>query len=270
MKASDGAKVIIIGGKKAVSQKVADQVEDIGGIEVERIAGKTRFETSEKILEYGLGMGEGRWNEFCIVVSGDTYPDALSASSFGYAAKAPIILAHKGELSSSTVDIAKGKFEYFILVGGQKAVNSNYVLDDLESNGEDYVIIRGKDRYETSRSFSEWATYGDYGGEWRYDGVVEGEKKLLNIQFDISHITFVSGNNFPDALAAVSYAGPVKGPILLVDNNGGPEEIGKYQEFYSWKKISHPVIVGGTAALSTSIENRINEYLNMYLQHEIY
>ena len=60
-----------------------------------------------------------------------------------------------------------------------------------------------------------------------------------------------TGENFPDALGAGPAAAMVKGPILLVSQNGIPGETAAELTRLSPDKI---IIVGGTAVVSTTVE----------------
>lgn len=68
--------VYILGGTAAVAQNVED-VLDNADIEVERLAGDTRYLTNLAILEKA-GFSD---NQEILICSGTTFPDALSASA---------------------------------------------------------------------------------------------------------------------------------------------------------------------------------------------
>lgn len=69
--------VVILGGEAAVGSAVEDSlIAGLGEMEVERLGGATRYETSAMAAEYGVDYGL-MWNGVGIT-SGTNYPDALS------------------------------------------------------------------------------------------------------------------------------------------------------------------------------------------------
>ncbi|MGI6217420.1 MAG: cell wall-binding repeat-containing protein [Coriobacteriales bacterium] len=240
--ASDsGANVIIVGGTAAVSESVANAVDALDGISIERVSGSTRYLTADAVYNYGTDTG---WGDTAIVVSGDNYPDALSASAYAYAADAPIFLAEDGELSDTEVQaIQEGGFTQVLILGGSAAVDSDSVEDAI---GDDvtYTVINGTDRYETSSKFATWVT----------GGTVSGVSTTPEVTLSCANLTVASGKNFPDALTSANLTGAKGSPLLLVaDGSSYATAFVKTNA----SSITSGYIIGGKAAVSSSIEKTL-------------
>lgn len=154
--------IIIVGGEKTLSTKVENELKK--KYTVKRISGNTRYSTSKEVYKYLNDKNNTRYKK--IAVRGDSFADALSAVPFARKNGGVIILSDNNH-------------EYFdYKVGGNVKGKSNN-------------IIKGKDRYETS-------------------------KKLVG-NFKEDSLVVVEGNNFPDALSASEIAGKYDGNILLVE-----------------------------------------------------
>ena len=83
--------------------------------------GRNRYESSTLIAEqYGFNV------DTAILVSGEDYPDGLSASSLVALYHAPVLLTPKNRLDYSTREyIKKAGLENIIIVGGEKSVSKD-------------------------------------------------------------------------------------------------------------------------------------------------
>ena len=86
-------KVFLIGGTGSVSENVENILIN-KGIEVERIAGKDRYEFSVKIAKR-VGTDNG-----IVLASGEEFADALSIAPIAAAKGMPVILVPKDEVTS--------------------------------------------------------------------------------------------------------------------------------------------------------------------------
>ncbi|MFP3422564.1 cell wall-binding repeat-containing protein, partial [Bacillus sp. SIMBA_161] len=77
--------VILVGGTGAISDKVQTQIKNLG-VTVERISGKTRYETAVNIAEE-VGMGDKLY-----VATGANFADSLSVSPAAALFADPILL----------------------------------------------------------------------------------------------------------------------------------------------------------------------------------
>ena len=109
--------VIVVGGDKQVSNGVISKLQN-DGLSVERIAGKTRVETSLKLAE--------RVNpnpEKVIFANGRTYADALIASYLSKKENAPIVLIDKENVPVSVKEyLRKNKIKDSIILGGDSSI----------------------------------------------------------------------------------------------------------------------------------------------------
>ena len=178
-------KVLLIGGKSAVSATVEKQVKGLG-VTAERIGGANRYETNLMINER-LDHVEG-----VFVANGLSYADALASSPIASASDRAILLTDKKKLLPEALSYVKGK-ETAIL--GGEAVISSYLEEQLKnSTGSSVKRLAGETRYETLA-----AILNEYSDEMGSDTM------LLSI-----------GQDFPDALVSSSLAVQTGAPLILV------------------------------------------------------
>ena len=129
-------KVYIIGGENAISQKVVNQLKKNNvKVNVERLGGKTRVETSELVAKE-----IGSYKRAFVVNGFKGEADAMSASSVAAREEAPILLTNG---KSSSTDRQSGVSYY--VVGGKSVMNDSIVKKYKAER------IAGDDRYETNR-----------------------------------------------------------------------------------------------------------------------
>ena len=129
-------KVYIIGGENAISQKVVNQLKKNNvKVEVERLGGKTRVETSELVAKE-----IGNYKKAFVVNGFKGEADAMSASSVAAREEAPILLTN-GKYSKED---RKSGVSYYV-VGGKSVMNDSIVKKYKAER------IAGDDRYETNR-----------------------------------------------------------------------------------------------------------------------
>ena len=202
--------VVVMGGTKAISREVLKSITDMG-IEVSRISGVDRYETAAKVA-HELGNYEE-----AIVVSGLTYPDALSIGSYAAQSATPILLTRPNSIPATTKTALKNVDKSFV-IGGKLAV-SEAVKKALPAA----TRVSGKTRYETSVAVAEEF----HGDTWA---------------------SFVaSGTGFADALTGSVLAAEYGAPVLLVAPNGLPKVVKDYVD-------NHPsatyIVTGGKSVVS--------------------
>jgi putative cell wall-binding protein len=94
--ANQFSRVYIIGGEKAVSTKVGEQLASVRPV---RIEGRDRFETNRKVISTLYPDGYS----FVSIVTGENYPDGLTGSSLQDSSGSPVLLVD-GNASSLTED----------------------------------------------------------------------------------------------------------------------------------------------------------------------
>lgn len=202
----------------------------VSSASVHRFAGSTRYETSEYIVN--------QYGDFdkLVLVSGENYPDALSASALAGALNAPIALTPHNYLSSSPWWLIKQhQPKEIIVVGGPSAIN-DYVLNSVKETAPGAKITRiwGNTRYETAVNVCRAIS----------------DRKLSMSSTGI----IASGQGFADALSAAPYSASNCAPILLSGPDGLSKETLNSIKSSGLKRI---VIVGGRVAVPESVENQL-------------
>lgn len=199
-------------------------------VSVHRFAGSTRYETSEYIVNQF-----GAFDKL-VLVSGENYPDALSASALAGALNAPIALTPHSYLSSSPWWlIKKHQPKEIVVVGGPSAIN-DYVLDSVRETAPGAKITRiwGNTRYETAMNVCRAIS----------------DRKLSMSNTGI----IASGGGFADALSAAPYSASNHAPILLSGSDGLSTETLNLIKNSGFKQM---VIVGGYAAVPKTVEDQL-------------
>ncbi|MGG7164512.1 cell wall-binding repeat-containing protein [Clostridium ihumii] len=197
----------------------------------ERIYGNTKYETSAKISSYGWEN-----SKYAVLVSGEDFADALSASPLAKKYNAPLLLTTPKELDKSIKDELKRlNVETVIIVGGEGAI-SNEVENVIKSLGINTTRLAGKNRYDTS---------------------LEVAKKL-----DTSNGVFLAtGYNYADSLSASSIAGIKQMPILLTPENELPKNI---SDFLNNSNHHFSYILGGPSVISEAIDASVSNPYRIY------
>ena len=228
------SKIIVAGGRAAVSDDVMNELEGICS-HVERVAGATRVDTSLKLYQQGTG-----WSHTAILATAGNFADALSISSYAYAAKAPVFLVDSNGLTSKQqTALSNGQFSKIIVVGGVNAVPERVAAKAQSITGAQLTRLSGATRYETSERIARWATGHGLG----MDGAV-----------------YATGANFPDALAAGPLAGRAGAATLLVEDANSPAI--PFSAGYRGK-VNRAYVVGGENAVSRSTADAIADSLGL-------
>ena len=198
-------------------------------IDLERFAGKTRYETALKIA------GENWTNASGVVLArGDAFPDALAgavlANSSGI--NGPLLLTDSKYLRTDILLEIKrlGASKVYIL-GGTGAI-SGQVEQSLRTNGIEPVRIDGADRFGTAA-------------------------KIAAASMETSTRAFlVSGEKFADALSISSYAAAKGIPLLLTKvKKVPPETMNTLKEL----GVTDITLIGGTGVISPDIEEYLKQ-----------
>ena len=222
------SRIIVAGGRAAVSDGVVAALRGICP-DVERVAGETRVDTSLELYRKGSG-----WGSTAILATSGNFADALSVSSYAYAAKAPVFLVDPGTGLTRAQKAALGTFGQVLVVGGENAVPSRHV-----AGLPGVTRLSGATRYETSERIAEWTTGHGLG----MDGVV-----------------YATGANFPDALAAGPLAGRAGAVTLLVADAHSPAV--SFSAGYRGK-VDRAYVVGGENAVSRATADAIADGLGL-------
>lgn len=207
-----GAKnVYVMGGPAAVSDNVVAQLQRLG-LNVVRVAGDVRSQTAVKAYE--TLAQTGGVSDTCLLAAGTSYADALAASAYSYAAKAPIFLAEDdGSISSATLAAMQaGGFKKIVVLGGTGFGGSiqDATAQSLASTlGASWIRLAGADRIQTSIKIATWETGRS------------SESIQPSVVLSWSRPAIAYAWNFPDALSSASLCGRNASPVLLVDGGSG-------------------------------------------------
>lgn len=245
--------VTILGGPNAISGVVQRQLRDLG-LEVDRIAGDDRFETAAAIAESAtVRSADGPTAPVAAVAlgsradGGDAWPDALSAASLaGLEVPVPTLLTARTSLPAPTVETLRQLAPDEVLVLGGEAAVSATVAQQIGSLGIEVTRAEGVDRYTTAVAVARQATGG-----------VHPETGAL----DASQAVFVSGSDFPDALAAGALAARRSGPLLLVPPGRLDDGVDAYLRRDA-TPVSQGVLVGGPNAVDDFVQEELTAAIN--------
>lgn len=243
-------KVIVIGGKSAVSDSVVNQIEKrvARNAKIVRISGDTRRDTANEIFAQAKKQVGEDWNvNTAIIATGENFTDALSISAYAQKNKYPVFLSGNTGLDASTVKDIKGYgFNNIVIAGGSAAVPNNVIAQLKSANVSESNIVRlgGATRYQTSLEIAKYAYSGS--------STLKPETPV-----------FATGENFPDALAGGVLAGVKGAPLLLVSPDTSVNH-----DALSWINSVHefPVgriayVLGGTDAVSETVSEDIASVL---------
>lgn len=127
-------KVIIAGGPNTISKDIESDLTK-RGIDVKRIYGEDRFDTSLKV-KYELGDIKG-----IFLIGRNSIPDAISVSSVAGIENHAIVI-----FDSKLMEMDIIKKDNIVIIGGEKSI-SNEVL-----KGKTFKRLSGKNRNETNKS----------------------------------------------------------------------------------------------------------------------
>ncbi|AKN31480.1 cell wall-binding protein [Clostridium carboxidivorans P7] len=131
-----------------------------------------------------------------ILVSGEGYADAISATSLSKKLDAPVLLTAAGTLNTCTANaISTLKAKNIYIVGGNASI-SQAIRSELKEN-YNLIELSGENRYETNAAVAQ---------------------KLVELGVDVSNVMMVGGEGFSDAISVAPIAA-AKGQILLLGNN---------------------------------------------------
>lgn len=220
-------KAILLGGTAALSTQVETDLENAGLAKPERIWGQDQYETAQKVAERVGSKGQ------VILVSGEQFPDALAISAYAGKTETPILLTKATtmpEVTKEELTAFQQKGDTHTIVVGGEAVVSSSTLTGLP----DVQRIAGEDRYETAAEVYDF-TQDDLTAPKTY---------------------IVTGENFPDALAAGALAAKESAGLIMTQKNTLPGATSSALSKPTENSTS-VVIVGGTAVISDQVKGML-------------
>ncbi|CAA7602909.1 exo-alpha-sialidase [Acididesulfobacillus acetoxydans] len=209
-------KVFIIGGVGAVSATVQTQLTTMG-ISTTRISGVDRYDTSVQVAKT-VGVGKG-----IFVVSGQSFPDAVSAAPIAAALGMPVVLVPSDGLTPSLQTFLKGRFQHIYAVNGNNELGASLIGQFPNAQ-----VISGNDRYERNANLIKYFAN--------------------SLQFNSIYVA--TGRDYPDALTAAALAAQNQAPVVLVAGDQVPASV---REMLNSEVINQINIVGGNAAVSSGM-----------------
>ncbi|QBP42584.1 cell wall-binding repeat-containing protein [Paenisporosarcina antarctica] len=219
-------KVILVGGKSAIATNVEKDIIGLGITNISRISGANRYETSVNIAKQ-LGS-----TDQAVVVTGESFADALSIAPIAASLKMPILLTKKNTLPDSVSQYVKSsKFKQTFVIGGTSVV-PNKIANGLPNHKR----ISGTTRYDTNSSI---ITY------------------FAN-ELDMTSPFIATGSNYPDALSSSALAAVQGNPLILTNpsvvQQTTKNTISKYADL-----AEKYYIIGGEIALPKSLVESLFE-----------
>lgn len=195
------------------------------GINVERISGANRYETSFEVAKR-IGTSNG-----VFLTTGLDYADALSIGPIAAKLQMPIILVNNSKVQKLELD---------------KFIKANNITKTYTIGGEGVVPKDIENKFQVSERIA---------GPNRYDTNSEILKYFKNdINFDNAYIAV--GTNFPDALSGGALASLNNNPIILT--NGNENVAGN---IINENKIKNITVLGGEGIISKNHENGLRKFI---------
>lgn len=213
------SQIIIAGGKTVVSEKVEDQIKQLG-IKPQRIAGADRFETAVKLGEQIRANSTNK--KEIILVNGFNNIDALTAGSLASKLNIPILLTQSDQLNEITEKAIKDwGIEKVTIIGGKTQV-SETIASQLQNDGVNTSRLAGRTRVETALEVA----------------------KAVNS--DPDKVIFANKDTFADALLAPYLSNAEQAPIVLIDKDEASVSVKQYLRD---NEIKNGIILGGEKSI---------------------
>ena len=209
---------------------------DSDPIEIVRYGGADRYATSLLVAEVFAADSGGRLDRV-VMVSGRHWYDAVVAAAYAGHVDAPVLMTPPDGVRDDALEFLKrvGVSHVTVVTTGawpDTTVALN-VFATLDKAGFEVGRLGGDDRFGTGRSVAEW--------------MVAAQSQLVSGKIAI----IANGEVFADALVA----GPLSAKRLIPVLLSPKEELHPVvREFLSDAGIERVVLMGGTAALSESVE----------------
>ena len=216
--------VIILGGEMAVSAHLEESLQG-KGYQVERIGGANRYDTAAEIA-YQLAIHQGGQIKEALVVTGESFPDALAAGAYAAREGIPILPVEGDSLPSEISEVLNVlELDNITVIGGEAAISSN-VYHEVGATRR----VHGEDRYRTA---------------------VAVTRELMP---SATSIVLARGDDFADALCGALLASRREGAILLTYPDRLPSSVAQKLDKNNYPSL---YLLGGTSALSSSLEEKI-------------
>jgi putative cell wall-binding protein len=232
-------RVIVLGGKSAVSDQVVRQLRGVRGAPtVERIAGANRYATAANVAAATASSAP-----VVAVASSRSFPDAVAAGGLSQGGRpVPVLLTAPTSLPAETrAALERLRPETILVVGGATTVG-DAVLTLLATMAEDVRRVNGRDRYATAGAAA----------------LLAGQ----SLSAPPAGIVVASGAAFPDALAAAAGANRVGGLVALTPPHRLSPDIGAIVGSYR-SSLGTNLVVGGHSAVQPGTARALADLLRV-------
>lgn len=220
---------MIIGGDLVVSQATEEAVKALG-LDVERLGGATRYETSVKVDRKVRDIS--RVTDKAVIANGSTVFDALTMGAA--AGKMGVgILLNDGK-SNAMIEASLEGVKSAILLGGTK-VETTAAEDDLKAKGITVERVAGATRYATAVAIAN------------------------KFYADPTSVIVTNGLKPYDALSAAGLSNKYNAPLLITPADELNAETKAYIESVNPNKA---YVLGGNLAITEAVRAEIELLLN--------
>ncbi|MTK11015.1 MAG: leucine-rich repeat protein, partial [Clostridiaceae bacterium] len=215
--------IFIYGLILTLGLSATSNVKAASSTETKRLWGTDRYATCSEVVNEGWAT-----SDYAVIVNGENFPDALSASTLAKKYNAPILLTQSNTLdANSLAQLKRLNVKNVFIVGGEFVVNKS-VEKYIKSLGIQTTRYSGQDRNETSVKVAE-----EIGTD---NGII--------IAID---------NDYTDALSAAPIAGKLNMPIILVPKDKVPSSV---ENFISGKNIPKTYVLGDVNIISDAVASK--------------
>lgn len=228
------SRAFVLGGPRALSARVESQVAAaLGpGATVVRIGGRDRYEVARAVAAR-TALERGAPPERVFVVTGATYPDALSCSAPAAARAWPILLANPTRPAEVAAVAASLDASSATIVGGTRSVPAAVERAlDAELGASHVGRVAAVDRYATSVAVSRFAS--------------------ATAGLTPAHPVVASGLVHGDGLVGGVLAARRGAPLLLARASGLPEPLGS-ELFANRNRVASFAFLGGSRAMPAHV-----------------
>jgi len=237
------SKAIILGGTQAVSAPVEAALDSLlGGANVDRIDGATRYETARKIASRVVDELGAGYDGTAFVATGVNFPDALGASPLAASQGWPIYLVNPVVgADTALVNAMKGDGVAKVLVLGGRVAIPDVIKNDLTTKVPCTTQrLEGLDRYQTAAAVATC-------------GVV-----TAGLQWD--KLAIATGQDFPDALAGGVMQGK-DGSVMLLTRSDSLDPAVRTILQANADTIWTVRFLGGPVAINDSVITAVRQIL---------
>ena len=208
------------------------QVES--SFEVTRLWGQDRYATSVAVARRFVQESGGRINT-AVLVSGTSWSDAVIAAGLAGSLNAPVLLTRTDEVPSAVADFVSDAGVSRVMVVGSTSAVSVQALASLDSVGRVERVSGAEPSAASVAVARRMGTPGHMPGHGRT-------------------VVVASSETFADAMVAGGFSARGGHPVLLTAPDALDQDVARY---VSSSGTEHVIIMGGTAAVSSSVQNEL-------------